>query len=85
MQNDQIRHRGERRSRLGGVLREPLVHFLLLTGALFGIGALFGSDADVIRVSRAELDWRIMQVEAQEGPLTAVSYTHLTLPTKRIV
>ena len=51
-------------------MREPLLHFLLLTGALFGVGALLGSGDDVIEVTRAELDWRIMQVEAQEGPLT---------------
>lgn len=61
---------GASRSRLSAALREPLLHFVLLTGALFAIGALFDSEDDVIRVSRAELDWRIMQVEAQEGPLT---------------
>ena len=52
------------------MLREPLLHFLLLTAALFAVGALFGSGDDVIRVTRAELDWRILQVEAQEGTLT---------------
>lgn len=70
MQNDATEPPGRTRSRLAVALREPLLHFLLLTGALFGIGALLGSGDDVIRVSRAELDWRIMQVEAQEGPLT---------------
>jgi hypothetical protein len=70
LQSDPSDATGETRLRLAGVLREPLLHFLLLTGALFGAGALFGPGDDVIRVSRAELDWRIMQVEAQEGPLT---------------
>ena len=51
-------------------LREPLLHFLLLTGVIFGVGALIGPGGNVIEVSRAELDWRITQVEAQEGPLT---------------
>ena len=70
MRTEAIDNTGRTRSRLGDVLREPLLHFLLLTAALFAVGALFGSDDDVIRVSRAELDWRIMQVEAREGPLT---------------
>lgn len=71
MRNDTIDHGAQGRPGLAGALREPLVHFLVLTAVLFGIGALFGSGDEVIRVSRAELDWRIMQVEAQEGPLTA--------------
>jgi hypothetical protein len=61
---------GSSRLGLSGLVREPLVHFLLMTAALFGVGTLFGSGDDVIEVSRAELDWRIMQVEAQEGPLS---------------
>jgi hypothetical protein len=55
---------------LAAALREPLLHFLLLTVLLFGVGALIRPGGDAIEVSRAELDWRILQVEAQEGPLT---------------
>jgi len=59
-------------SRLVAVLREPLLHFLVLTAVLFGLGALIRPDGDAIRVTREELDWRILQVEAREGaPLTA--------------
>jgi hypothetical protein len=61
---------GGARPRLAAALREPLLHFLLLTVLLFGVGALIRPGGDVIEVSRAELDWRILQVEAQEGPLT---------------
>jgi hypothetical protein len=53
-------------------LREPLTHFVLLAAALFAVGALFRSGGDVIEVTGAELEWRVMQVEAQEGaPLSA--------------
>jgi hypothetical protein len=52
------------------VLREPLLHFAALAGALFVIAAISGRDDDLIEVSRQELDWRIQQVEAQEGPLS---------------
>jgi hypothetical protein len=52
-------------------LREPLLHFALLAAALFVIAAVIRRDDDVIEVSRQELDWRIEQVEATEGPLTA--------------
>lgn len=49
------------------VAREPLTHFALLAGALFALGALVGPRGNVIEVTRAELDYRIMQVEAREG------------------
>jgi hypothetical protein len=51
-------------------LREPLLHFALLAAALFVTAAVLRRDDDVIEVSRQELEWRIEQVEAQEGPLT---------------
>ncbi|HET9949014.1 MAG TPA: peptidylprolyl isomerase [Longimicrobiales bacterium] len=58
------------RSILSRAAREPLLHFVLLAGALFLGAAALSPDGDVIEVSRAELDWRILQVEASEGPLT---------------
>lgn len=64
-------------ARLRAVLREPLLHFLVLTAALFGVGALLGRD-DAIRVTREELDWRILQVEAGEE-------TQLTPAERRLV
>lgn len=57
-------------SPLATIVREPLLHFVLAAAALFAIGAVLGPGDDLIEVSRAELDYRIMQVEAQEGPLT---------------
>ncbi|MEQ1858177.1 MAG: peptidylprolyl isomerase [Longimicrobiales bacterium] len=56
---------------LARTVREPLVHFSLIAGALFVAAAVLRGDADRIEVSRAELDYRILQVEANEGtPLT---------------
>lgn len=52
---------------LRSVLREPLLHFVLLAAALFGVSALLGPGDDVIEITREEIDWRILQVEAQEG------------------
>jgi hypothetical protein len=53
-------------------MREPLAHFVLLAAGLFAVGALFRSDEEVVRVTTAELEWRVMQVEAQEAtPLSA--------------
>ena len=52
--------------------REPLLHFALLAVVLFAMGALFGSDDDVIEVSRSEIEWRILRLEAERGsPLSA--------------
>jgi hypothetical protein len=48
-------------------LREPLTHFVLAAAGLFGVGAIFRQGAEVIEVSAAELEWRVMQVEAREG------------------
>ena len=48
-------------------VREPLFHFVLLTAALFVLSALFGSGSDVIEVSREEIEWRILEIEAEEG------------------
>ncbi|MGE0158879.1 MAG: hypothetical protein AB7T31_05660 [Gemmatimonadales bacterium] len=55
---------------LAKALREPLLHFAALAGALFAIAGVVRRDDDVIEVSRQELDWRIEQVEAQEGALS---------------
>ena len=56
---------------LQGAVREPLFHFVLLAAALFALAALFGPESDVIEVSREEIEWRILQVEAEQGrPLT---------------
>ncbi len=52
---------------VSGVVREPLFYFVLLAGALFAVGGLFGPGSDVIEVSREEIEWRILQIEAQEG------------------
>jgi hypothetical protein len=52
-------------------LREPLLHFAALAAALFVVAAVVRRDDDLIEVSRQELDWRIEQVEAREGPLSA--------------
>jgi len=54
-------------SLLARALREPLTHFVLLAAALFVPGAFFRAGEDVIAVSGAELEWRVRQVEAQEG------------------
>lgn len=55
------------RSSFRSVLREPLVHFVLLAAALFGASALLGPGDDVIEITRDQVEWRILQVEAQEG------------------
>jgi hypothetical protein len=55
------------KSTLRGVAREPLFHFLLLAAALFALAALFGPGSDVIEVSREEIEWRILQIEAEQG------------------
>ncbi len=55
------------KSALREVVREPLFHFLLLAAALFVLAALFGPGSDVIEVSREEIEWRILQIEAEEG------------------
>jgi peptidyl-prolyl cis-trans isomerase C len=52
---------------LRGIVREPLVHFALLAGSLFVLGAIFDRGDDVIEVSRAEIEWRILQIEAELG------------------
>jgi hypothetical protein len=52
-------------------LREPLLHFVALAAVLFGVSALLGPGDDVIEITRDEIEWRVLQVEAQEGqPLT---------------
>ncbi len=55
------------KSALRGIVREPLFHFLLLAAALFVLAALFGPGSDVIEVSREEIEWRILQIEAERG------------------
>ena len=55
------------KSALSGVVREPLFYFVLLAAALFVLAALFGPGSDVIEVSREEIEWRILQVEAEQG------------------
>jgi hypothetical protein len=52
---------------LKSVLREPLLHFVVLAAVLFGASALLGPGDDVIEVTRDQLEWRILQVEAEEG------------------
>jgi hypothetical protein len=49
------------------VLREPLLHFVLLAAVLFALSALFGRNDAAIEISQDEIEWRILQVEAQEG------------------
>ena len=56
---------------LDKAMREPLLHFAALAAALFVIAGVIRRDEDRIEVSRQELDWRIEQVEAREGPLSA--------------
>jgi hypothetical protein len=56
---------------LDKAIREPLMHFAALAAALFVIAAVTRRDEDRIEVSRQELDWRIEQVEAREGTLSA--------------
>jgi hypothetical protein len=58
-------------SALDKAMREPLLHFAALAAALFVIAGVVRRDDDRIEVSRQELDWRIEQVEAREGPLSA--------------
>jgi hypothetical protein len=48
-------------------LREPLVHFVALAAVLFGVSALFGAGDQVIEITQEQIEWRILQVEAQEG------------------
>jgi hypothetical protein len=66
------------KSTLSAVLGEPLFHFLLLAAALFVAGSLFTRSDDVIEVSREEIEWRILQVEAGTG-------TRLTDDERRLV
>jgi hypothetical protein len=54
------------KSPLRAVLREPLLHFVLLAALLFGVSAIFGR-ANVIDITNDEIDWRVLQFEAQEG------------------
>jgi hypothetical protein len=49
------------------LLREPLLHFVVLAAALFGASALLGPGDDVIEIGEDEIEWRILQVEAEEG------------------
>ena len=46
---------------------EPPVHFVLLAAALFGASALLGPGDNLIEITRDDLEWRILQVEAEEG------------------
>ncbi len=55
---------------LARAAREPLLHFLVLAGALFAGAAVLRQDEDLIEVTRQELDYRILQVESREGTLT---------------
>jgi hypothetical protein len=64
-------------SHLRSLLREPLVHFVLLAAVLFGVGALFGSDENVIEITHDEVEWRILQFEAQEGRRLTEEERHL--------
>ena len=66
------------KSTLSAVVREPLFHFLVLAAALFVAGSLFTRGDDVIEVSREEIEWRILQVEAGRG-------TSLTDDERRLV
>jgi hypothetical protein len=43
---------------------------VLLAACLFGLGALLRPGDDVIEVTSEELEWRVLQVEAREGPLS---------------
>ena len=43
------------------------MHFVALAAVLFGASALFGPGDDVVEITRDEIEWRILQVEAQEG------------------
>ncbi len=53
------------------LLREPLVHFLGLAAALFVMAELVGSGDTTIEITQDEIEYRIMQVEAEEdAPLT---------------
>jgi hypothetical protein len=52
---------------LNRALREPLLHFGVLAAALFVAAAVLRPDDDRIEVSRDELEYRILQVEAREG------------------
>ena len=53
------------------LLREPLVHFLGLAIALFMTAEVIGSGDTTIEITQDEIEYRIMQVEAEEGtPLT---------------
>ena len=54
---------------LRDAVREPLFHFVLLAAGLFAVAAVIGSRDDVIEVSREEIEWRILQIEANEGAL----------------
>ena len=42
---------------------------MLLAAGLFAVAAVIGSRDDVIEVSREEIEWRILQIEANEGAL----------------
>jgi len=54
-------------SRLRAFLREPLLHFVALAVLLFGVSALLGGGDDVIEITNDDIDWRVLQFEAQEG------------------
>jgi hypothetical protein len=54
-------------STLRSILREPLLHFVALAAVLFGVSALFGGGDNVIDITSDEIEWRVLQFEAQEG------------------
>jgi hypothetical protein len=54
-------------SPLRSVIREPLVHFVLLAVVLFGVSRLVGGGDNVIEITNDDIDWRVLQFEAQEG------------------
>lgn len=68
---------------LRSVLREPLLHFVVLAAALFGASALIGPGENVIEITQDELEWRILQMEAQEG--RALTADERTLVRERYI
>jgi hypothetical protein len=49
------------KSHLAGLAHEPLLHFALFAGCLFAASTAFGPDDDLVEVTRAEIEWRIVQ------------------------
>ena len=74
---------------LGFAWDKPDAHFLIycfcIIGALFALTSLIALASSDEAINRTIAWWDVNKPKDYHGPDITVSYTHLTLPTKRIV